>query len=161
MAGDRNHFEVSPQALVIIEHMSNCISEDGGFAMIIDYGHDGANKDTFRAFKRHKQHDPLLQPGSADLTADVDFSTFKQVAVRDERLICLGPVQQNEFLRKMGIDVRLEILMKKASDSDKKILQRGYNMIMDETQMGACFKVLAMFPAILKDHFQKWPISGF
>lgn len=27
-----------------------------------------------KAFKSHKLHDPLIDPGTADLTADVDFS---------------------------------------------------------------------------------------
>ena len=34
----------------------------------------------FQAFKQHKLHDPLEEPGSADLTADVDFSYLQQVA---------------------------------------------------------------------------------
>ena len=34
-------------------------------------------KDVCRAFRNHKQVDPLDLPGSADLTADVDFSFLK------------------------------------------------------------------------------------
>lgn len=30
-----------------------------------------------QAFKAHKLYDPLEMPGSADLTADVDFAYFK------------------------------------------------------------------------------------
>ena len=31
-----------------------------------------------QAFKNHELHDPLIEPGSADLTADVDFTYLKQ-----------------------------------------------------------------------------------
>ena len=33
-----------------------------------------------QAFKDHKLHDPLIDPGSADLTADVDFRYLKSLA---------------------------------------------------------------------------------
>lgn len=75
--------------------------------MIVDYGHDGTKEDTFRAFSQHKLHDPLVVPGSADLTADVDFSIIKEI-FQDNALIC-GPVSQQTFLRRMGIEMRLEV----------------------------------------------------
>lgn len=33
-----------------------------------------------QGFRKHELHDPLLEPGSADLTADVDFSYLKGCA---------------------------------------------------------------------------------
>lgn len=115
----------------------------------------------FRAFRRHKQHNPLLEPGTADLTADVDFSVLKKIAQRDDRVICLGPAQQNEFLKKLGIDVRLQILQSKAQEKEARGLSKGYEKIMGEKEMGACFKMLAMFPTVLKEHLNKFPVSGF
>lgn len=32
----------------------------------------------WQAFKQHELHDPLVEPGAADLTADVDFAYLKQ-----------------------------------------------------------------------------------
>lgn len=76
----RDHIEVSPESIVLIQQIAQRLEEDGGFGLIADYGHDGNGTDTFRAFKQHKLHDPLVEPGSADLTADVDFSALKTVS---------------------------------------------------------------------------------
>lgn len=103
----RNHLEISLDALVVLDEITSRLDEYGGMAVIVDYGHDGTKDDTFRAFRRHKLHDPLIAPGSADLTADVDFSMIKQI-FSENALIC-GPVSQQTFLGRLGIDVRLEV----------------------------------------------------
>jgi len=72
--------------------MSQFLWECGGFALVIDYGHEREKTDTFRAFCQHKLHDPLLNPGTADLIADVDFLSMKEIAQKDNRLIVFGPV---------------------------------------------------------------------
>lgn len=64
---------------MLVKSIAKKIEEYGGLALIADYGHDGESKDSFRAFKKHKLHDPLVEPGSADLTADVDFNALKEV----------------------------------------------------------------------------------
>lgn len=71
--------ELSPESILLMEHLADRIEEDGGIALVADYGKDGQPGDTFRGFKKHKLHDPLVEPGSADLTADVDFKLLKYV----------------------------------------------------------------------------------
>lgn len=44
----RQHVEVCPQGGVIIQNLANRIAEDGGAALIADYGHNGTKTDTFR-----------------------------------------------------------------------------------------------------------------
>lgn len=75
----REHFEFSPESLVLSKTIASKLAENGGLCLIADYGHNGEKTDTFRAFKKHKLHDPLKEPGTADLTADVDFSAIKKV----------------------------------------------------------------------------------
>lgn len=75
----RPHLEVSPESLVLTQKIATKLESYGGFALIADYGHDGSGTDTFRAFKKHQLHDPLVDPGTADLTADVDFAALKKV----------------------------------------------------------------------------------
>ncbi|XP_057323235.1 protein arginine methyltransferase NDUFAF7, mitochondrial [Microplitis mediator] len=157
----RDHVEASPQTMVIIDYMSKFLKECGGFALIADYGHDGDKTDTFRAFKNHQQQDPLVAPGTADLTADVDFAMIKKIATKDDRTMAFGPVNQRKFLLDLGIDVRLNVLLQKAPDSDRKDLISGYKMLIDEDKMGKCFKMLALFPSVLKDHLMMWPVVGF
>lgn len=71
--------EVSPESLVLTKSLAKKLAKNGGLCLIADYGHKGDGTDTFRAFKRHKLHDPLIEPGTADLTADVDFAAIKDV----------------------------------------------------------------------------------
>ncbi|XP_076475600.1 protein arginine methyltransferase NDUFAF7 homolog, mitochondrial isoform X3 [Bombus vancouverensis nearcticus] len=157
----REHVEISPESLVIVDYIANFLWECGGFALICDYGHNGDKTDTFRGFSQHKIHDPLLHPGAADLTADVDFAAIKKIAEKDDRLITFGPVTQSSFLQNLGIDLRLQMLLQNASEEGKKSLRTGYHMIMDEDKMGTRFKVLSLFPSILKEYFKKVPVTGF
>lgn len=61
----------------------------------------------FQGFRNHKLHDVLSAPGTADLTADVDFSYLRKMA--QGRTATLGPIKQREFLKNMGIDLRLQV----------------------------------------------------
>lgn len=157
----REHFEFSPESLTIMRYISAAMTENGGFSLFIDYGHSGEKTDTFRAFRRHKQWDPLVEPGTADLTADVDFAWLKRVARASNGLLCYGPVTQREFLIEMGINVRLMNLCKNATESQKRQLELGYNKIVGTEDMGSCFKVVSMFPQVLKDILSKYPVHGF
>ncbi|XP_012264788.2 protein arginine methyltransferase NDUFAF7 homolog, mitochondrial [Athalia rosae] len=157
----REHVETSPQSAVLIDYVAKFLVENGGFALIADYGHDGDRTDTFRAFHQHKQQDPLLNPGTADLTADVDFSLLKRIACQEGRLLSYGPVTQRHFLKKLGIDTRLAMLMKNAEESSKNPIISGYRMITDKDKMGHCFKFLSLFPSVLKEHLQRFPVVGF
>lgn len=158
----RNHLEISPQSILLINHLSKFISEYGGFAIIIDYGHMGEKTDTFRAFKDHKLQNPLLNPGTSDLTADVDFSILKQVAEKDSKTICFGPTSQNQFLHNLGIEIRLKQLLKTLpTDQERSNILSGYRMITDDKQMGQRFKVLSIFPEVLRTFYEKQPVAGF
>ncbi|CAH0390856.1 unnamed protein product [Bemisia tabaci] len=160
-AEKRDHFEVSPESGVIMDYLATFLRRKGGIVLVADYGHDGDGKDTFRAYKNHKQIHPLESPGSADLTADVDFAYLRSV-VGEGRVISYGPVTQRDFLQRMGINIRCEILKKRSqNDSDKKALESGLKMLTDEDQMGVRFKFQSFFPAVLKDYFEKNPVSGF
>ncbi|XP_043282362.1 protein arginine methyltransferase NDUFAF7 homolog, mitochondrial-like isoform X1 [Venturia canescens] len=157
----RDHVEVSPQTIVIIDYMASFLEEFGGFALIADYGHNGEKTDTFRSFRRHEQYDPLMEPGTADLTADVDFSLIDRVGRKESRLISFGPMDQCSFLKNLGIDVRLEMLLKNASDEERSHIESGYHMIMDEDKMGTRFKVFSFFPSVLEAYLAQWPVAGF
>lgn len=157
----REHVEISPDSLVIVDYIADLLWEYGGFAFICDYGHNGDKTDTFRSFLQHTVHDPLLNPGKADLTADVDFAAISRIARKNDRVLIFGPVTQARFLKNLGINVRLSMLLRNATEEEKKQLESGYHMIMDEDKMGARFKVLAMFPSILKEYLEKLPVAGF
>lgn len=160
-AEGRDQIEISPQANVIIDHLASRVEEDGGMVLITDYGHNGDKGDTFRSFKSNKQHDPLVDPGTADLTADIDFSQIKRIAEAKDRCVTFGPVTQAEFLKKMGIDLRLKMLLKKAPKETVEALNSGYSMIVDKDQMGERFKFFSIFPNVMQCHLKESPVCGF
>lgn len=61
-----------------------------------------------QSFKDHADHHVLVDPGNADLTADVDFSLLRKIAER-EGIVAHGPMTQNAFLHKMGIRQRVDV----------------------------------------------------
>lgn len=140
----REHVEVCAEGGVVLQNISRRISESGGAALIADYGHDGTKTDTFRGFKGHQLHDVLTAPGSADLTADVDFSYLRRCA---RGVACVGPVNQNSFLRNMGIDARLQVLLRNSpDDAARSQLLRSYRTLMDPGQMGERFQFFGVLP---------------
>ncbi|XP_026681235.1 protein arginine methyltransferase NDUFAF7, mitochondrial-like isoform X2 [Diaphorina citri] len=156
----RDHVEISLQTGVIVKNIATRLEENGGIGLIIDYGHNGEGKDTFRAYCNHKQTDPLKNIGHSDLTADVDFKYIRD-SVKD-KAITFGPITQREFLKQMHIDIRLNALMGVCSnDHEVKILQSAVDMLVDENQMGVRFKFLSMFPSILEDFYKRVPIHAF
>ncbi|MBN3275538.1 NDUF7 methyltransferase, partial [Polyodon spathula] len=142
---ERDHVEVCPEGGVLVQRLTNRISEDGGAALIADYGHAGDKTDTFRGFHGHKLHDVLVAPGAADLTADVDFRYLRRMT--EERVLSFGPITQQQFLRNMGIDVRLQVLLRSSTDSStRKQLVQGFDMMMNPEKMGERFKFFALVP---------------
>ncbi|MEO1222029.1 MAG: class I SAM-dependent methyltransferase, partial [Pseudomonadota bacterium] len=50
---------------------------------------------------------------------------------------------QGEWLRQMGIDVRMEALTRQ-NPGEADVIRRQYNRLVDDAQMGTLFKVLGM-----------------
>lgn len=63
-----------------------------------------------KAFSGHQQVHPLHNPGTVDLTADVDFSRLKNVTGAD--VLAFGPIVQNEFLQNLMIELRYKVIRK-------------------------------------------------
>ncbi|CAM1292548.1 NDUFAF7 (predicted) [Pycnogonum litorale] len=155
----RDEFEVSPKSGVVIQEISKHIKENGGCALIADYGHSGDKFDTFRAFRNHELHDPLSEPGTADLTADVDFSYLGKMA--SEYAMVLGPITQTTFLKQMGIDLRMKKLSEVGDENQKENLRSAYDMLTNPENMGERFKFMAIFPEVMRNFFRKFPPACF
>ncbi|XP_055606416.1 protein arginine methyltransferase NDUFAF7 homolog, mitochondrial-like [Uranotaenia lowii] len=148
---DRSSIEISFDSELIIRQIGKRFNSVGGFALIVDYGHLGEKGDTFRAFKAHKLHDPLMDPGAADLTADVDFSILKQFCERTGQIFTVGPTSQRAFLEMAGAQERLKVLVEAAEGEDqKRLLENGFHMLTDPEQMGERFKFFGLFPKELE-----------
>ncbi|XP_061901008.1 protein arginine methyltransferase NDUFAF7, mitochondrial-like [Entelurus aequoreus] len=139
----RDHVEVCAEGGVIIQRLARRVAEEGGAALIGDYGHDGTKTDTFRGFKGHQLHQVLTTPGSADLTADVDFSYLRRVV--GGGVACLGPVSQRTFLKNMGIDTRMQVLLRNCSDlTTRQQLISSYDMLTHPAKMGERFQFFGL-----------------
>jgi len=86
--------------------------------------------------------DNVLQyPGAADITANVDFSSLKQIA--SKKVQTYGPVTQSKFLKALGIETRYKVLIQNANEKQRKDLISGLDFLLNEDRMGTKFKVLA------------------
>ncbi|MCO5589761.1 hypothetical protein L7F22_043730 [Adiantum nelumboides] len=120
------------------------IQSKGGAGLVIDYGDEKAFGGSFRAFKSHKIVNPLDAPGTADLTCNVDFSYLKNaLAMTDSR--SLGPMFQSHFLKALGIEQRVEALVKNAKDTERgNEIDQAAKRLIDANGMGAQYKVLGI-----------------
>lgn len=64
----------------------------------------------FQGFKDHKLYDPLQNPGSADLTADVDFSYLKRCCGEDGNAV-LTLIYNSHFNEACRLSKLFEILV--------------------------------------------------
>ncbi len=154
----REVVEISPDASMLVRSICDRIVFEGGAALVADYGGENLDKDTFRAFKNHLPWDPLISPGSADLTADVDFAALKAACPREA--MCYGPIDQATFLRRLGIDRRKDMLVKQCQTEDvRNNIESSYNMLINE--MGSRFQFLSIFPATMRPIHERFPPAGF
>ena len=146
--------ETSPAAVAVMEEIAERLKEQGGAALIIDYGSSELRAgSTLQAVQAHEKVDVLVAPGEADLTAHVDFELLQDVAARNGADV-MGLQMQGDWLLKMGLDVRLEALQRR-NPGDAKKLQRQYDRLVQDGQMGALFKVMGVCG-------RRWPIGvGF
>ncbi len=137
-------FEFCPSALALAAAFGARLQRDPGAALFIDYGYfPGRIGSTLRALSHHEPVDPLMSPGSADLSADVDFAAFADAA-RDAGCDVYGPVPQGRFLGLLGARERLAALLQRASSAQRPQLESGVERLLDRGQMGDLFKAMAL-----------------
>ncbi|KQK08487.1 protein arginine methyltransferase NDUFAF7, mitochondrial [Brachypodium distachyon] len=149
--------EVCPKAMEITEQIADRISSDGGGALIIDYGKNGIVSDSLQAIRKHKFVHILDDPGSADLSAYVDFASIRHSAeeVSDD-ISVHGPMTQSQLLGSLGINFRVEALMQNCDEKQAESLRTGYWRLVgdgeapfwegpdDQTPIGMGTRYLAM-----------------
>ncbi|WP_455373079.1 class I SAM-dependent methyltransferase [Limibacillus halophilus] len=132
--------EVSPAAVAQAAALAERLAEQGGAALVIDYGRaHPAFGATLQAVKGHERHDPLEAPGSADLTGHVDFPALI-AAAEEAGAAAFGPVTQGDFLRALGIELRAERL-KAAAPEAAPAVDQALHRLLDAEEMGELFKV--------------------
>lgn len=142
---DNEITEFSSFSSSIMKDISSSLKENGGAGIIIDYGYsDYMQGDSLQALKNHKYHNILENPGEADITSHVNFKMLKDIA-DSSGINSSDIITQSNFLNSMGIDIRKQALMKKASNSQKKTIEDSIRRLIDIKEMGELFKVLIVW----------------
>jgi NADH dehydrogenase [ubiquinone] 1 alpha subcomplex assembly factor 7 len=136
--------EVSPARAAVMTGLAERLARDGGAALIIDYGYEGpAFGDTLQAVREHRYDDPLAYPGEADITAHVDFGALAGAA-RNAGAVARPVMTQGEFLARLGIGARAEVLARGKDEATRASLAGAVERLAGKAAMGDLFKVLAV-----------------
>ena len=139
---NQNFIEYSESGLDYLKKISNIIKKNTGGLLIIDYGYlEKKMKNTLQAVSNHKFANILDNIGGVDITHNINFELFKKFTQK------LGGLDNNlntqkNFLIKMGIKERAEILSRNKNFSKKADIFYRLNRLIDEKQMGTLFKVM-------------------
>jgi SAM-dependent MidA family methyltransferase len=146
---DGSVVETSPASVATMRQLARAVVTRGGAALVIDYGYEGpAIGDTFQAVRAHEYANPFENPGEADLTAHVDFSTLAEAAEAEGATV-YGPVSQRAFLSALGIDARVAAL------GGGEEVRAARDRLVGGDQMGELFGVIAIV-------HPDWPVpEGF
>ena len=126
--------ELSPAAT----GMAAALAARPGFGLVIDYGYvEAPRRPTVQAVRAHAPVDPLSRPGTADMSAHVDFGALMR-AGREAGAAVWGPVPQGEWLKRLGIEARAARL-----GGQEAALAR----LTGDDAMGRLFQALAFGPA--------------
>ena len=139
-------FEVCPAATALAAEVGARLARHGGAALIVDYGFmQPPHRPTLQAVSGHARHEVLDRPGSADLTAHVDFAALIRAA-RGAGARSWGPVLQGDFLTALGIAERAATLTRGASAAQKADIEAAVARLTGTGAMGDLFNVLAIGP---------------
>ncbi|KAJ0402069.1 hypothetical protein P43SY_009274 [Pythium insidiosum] len=140
-----DNIEVSPVGIALVQDIAKRVAEHGGGALVVDYGHDHPSELSLRGIKNHEFVSVLREPGDVDLSIDVDFYTLRRFATLEKGVNAYGPVGQGEFLKAMGIEHRLAMLLQNCeSEAQQEELFSAYERLVNADQMGTIFKAMAL-----------------
>ncbi len=137
-------FEYSLEARSFMAQLCQSLKQQGGIAIIIDYGYiknEFAN--TFQAIKNHQKCHVLENFGEADLTALVDFLALEKIAQNCDLKSSL--ISQGQFLVGLGIEERRKALLTNKSAAQQKEINLAIDRLIDSNQMGELFKCLIIW----------------
>ncbi|MGE0408927.1 MAG: SAM-dependent methyltransferase, partial [Amphiplicatus sp.] len=118
--------------------------EQGGRALIIDYGHiESGAGDSLQAVRGHRYWPVLSSPGKADITAHVDFEALARAGL-DAGASAWGPVAQGLFLDRLGLPARVARLIAGKSAAEAEAIARGAHRIAAPEAMGEMFKAFCL-----------------
>jgi cyclopropane-fatty-acyl-phospholipid synthase len=138
----QNFIEYSPLTMEYLKIITNKIKSNNGGILIIDYGYrDKLLKNTLQAVSKHKYSNVLGALGKSDITYNLRFNLLNQIVKKLGSFHSLI-TNQKEFLMKLGIMERAEILTKNMPFIKKADIYFRLKRLVDKSQMGNLFKVM-------------------
>ena len=135
--------ELCTASNAIIADISASIANQGGAALIVDYGDWGSGADTLQALQNHTKIDPLTQCGAADITAHVDFKALTKSAATAQ-VSALTP--QGVLLERLGITQRAQSLASRLTGTALDTHIAAHRRLTHPDEMGQLFKSIAIVP---------------
>jgi len=136
--------EVNEPARAFVGAVAGRLVRHQGAALFIDYGSsDRGSSGSLQAIAGGEKVNPLAPPGTADLTAHVDFADLAHTA-KVEGVAVQGPVTQRHLLMQLGIRERSERLANEANPIQAEALRSGLVRLIAPDQMGRLFKAIAL-----------------
>ncbi len=134
--------EICEPAIAIATQLAARFAQQPGIALFLDYGPaESAPGNSLQALRDGRPADPLSEPGSADLTAHVDFAAF----ARGARGVTIhGPLAQGKFLTRLGLFQRIFRLARGQAPAEASALIGSARRLAEPDRMGQLFKVLAV-----------------
>lgn len=122
---------------------TRCVTHPGA-ALFLDYGPEHSTPgDSLQAIANGRPADPLSPPGSADLTAHVDFAALAATARRAGAAVH-GPIPQGPFLARLGLFQRTGRLARGQPAKRAAALVEAAQRLAEPNRMGRLFKALAL-----------------
>jgi SAM-dependent MidA family methyltransferase len=129
-------------AVAIAQYLGTRLAAQGGAALFLDYGPaESGPGDSLQALRQGRPADPLAEPGTADLTAHVDFQAFARAATGAD---IHGPIPQGLFLARLGLFQRTGILARTQTPEAGARLLNAARRLAEPDGMGRLFKALAL-----------------
>ena len=142
LTGAGNVIEYPIEAIKLLETIAKKINKFSGGLLTFDYGYKISKKqNTLQSVKNHKKINILSEPGNSDITSHLNFELFHQI-LKKNNLTVAKITDQAEFLKKMGILERANILSKKMTFKAKADMFYRLKRLLDSKEMGELFKVL-------------------
>jgi NADH dehydrogenase [ubiquinone] 1 alpha subcomplex assembly factor 7 len=132
------------EAIKYLKIISSKINKYNGGFLCLDYGYKKNKekyKDTLQSIKKHAYYNILSDPGNSDITSHINYKLFSKI-LKNNNLRVEKIKNQSDFLYKLGIIERANILSKNVSFKEKANIFYRLKRLLSKEEMGDLFKVL-------------------
>ena len=142
LSQNQDFIEYSELGAKYLKDVGKIIKKNSGGFLIIDYGYnENKMKNTIQGVIKHKYTNILKNIGKSDITHNINFKLFQKIINNLGGLNHNFTTQKN-FLTRMGINERAEIISKNYSFKKKADMYYRLKRLIHQEQMGNLFKVM-------------------